>query len=102
MTVVVDRQQLRAFIQEKCNVSSVRNFQLDGATHIIEGRDLVLVIAPGSGKTLVLLAPLLWAQQHEELGIALIVVPSKFLTEQQVCLYLFCCRLMESDSDIPL
>lgn len=53
MTVVVDKQQLRAFIEEKCNISSVRNFQLDGATHIIEGRDLVLVIVSGSGKTLV-------------------------------------------------
>lgn len=84
MAVVTSRQELEKFIALECNVTTVRPFQLDGAMNIIEGRDLFLVIAPGSGKTLVLLTPLLWAQNRMESGIAIIVVPSKYLTEQHV------------------
>ena len=63
---------------------SVRDFQLKHATDLVEGKDLFLVISPGMGKTLVIHAPLLVAHHRGETGIALIIVPTKLLAEQQV------------------
>ena len=52
--------------------------------NITNGRDVFLVSAPGSGKTLVMAAPFLAAQSLGQAGIGLVIVPSKILTEQQV------------------
>ncbi len=78
------RAWLEALINDKCGIATVRPFQLDHALDLINGRDVFLVIAPGMGKTTVLLAPLLAAQARKESGIAIIVVPTKLLGEQTV------------------
>lgn len=53
---------LENLIREKCSPSTVRDFQLQHGLDLVLGTDLLLVIAPGMGKTVVLLAPLLYAQ----------------------------------------
>ncbi|KAH8096825.1 hypothetical protein BXZ70DRAFT_1065905 [Cristinia sonorae] len=58
-------------------VTRIRDFQLDHGLDLINGRDVFLVTAPGSGKTLVSIAPLLWAQSMKQSGIAIVVEPSK-------------------------
>ncbi|TCD63703.1 hypothetical protein EIP91_005108 [Steccherinum ochraceum] len=62
---------------------SIRDFQLEHGLELVRGHDVYLVIAPGKGKTLVSLAPLLAAQELGQSGVAIIIEPSKFLTEQQ-------------------
>lgn len=83
-TVKTEREWLSDLLTRKCSVASIRPFQLDHGLDLIHGRDVFLVIAPGSGKTLVSLAPLLAAQELQQSGVALCIEPSKFLTEQQV------------------
>jgi len=68
---------------EKCSLSTIRPFQLEHAMDLNAGKDLFLVIATGMGKTTVLHAPLLAAQARCEKGIALLIVPTKILVEQQ-------------------
>ena len=75
---------IKTILLETCRVPSVRDFQLKHATDLVEGKDLFLVISPGMGKTLVIHAPLLVAHHRGETGIALIIVPTKLLAEQQV------------------
>jgi hypothetical protein len=52
---------------EKCNLSTIRPFQLEHAMNLNAGKDLFLVIATGMGKTH---TPLLAAQARWEKGIA--------------------------------
>ncbi|EIN10568.1 P-loop containing nucleoside triphosphate hydrolase protein, partial [Punctularia strigosozonata HHB-11173 SS5] len=73
---------LESLLKEKCNITSVRPFQLDHGLDLMAGRDLMLVTATGTGKTTVLHAPLLAAQARKETGIAFIVIPTKLLGEQ--------------------
>ena len=75
---------IESILLRTCHVPSVRDFQLKHATDLVEGKDLFLVISPGMGKTLVIHAPLLVAHHRGETGIALIIVPTKLLAEQQV------------------
>ncbi|KAF8868796.1 P-loop containing nucleoside triphosphate hydrolase protein, partial [Mucidula mucida] len=49
---------------------------------LVRGRDVFLVIATGSGKTLIILAPLIAAQACRKSGIALLLVPTKALGEE--------------------
>ncbi len=78
------RNQLEELLREKCSFASVHDFQLDCGLNLVEGRDLFLAVAPGMGKTAVMAAPLLMAQHRKEKGIALVIEPTKILTEQQV------------------
>ncbi|KAH8088994.1 P-loop containing nucleoside triphosphate hydrolase protein [Cristinia sonorae] len=77
------REWLQNILLQRCGHTRIRDFQLDHGLDLINGRDVFLVTAPGSGKTLVSIAPLLWAQSMKQSGIAIVVEPSKFLTEQQ-------------------
>ncbi|EIN09491.1 P-loop containing nucleoside triphosphate hydrolase protein [Punctularia strigosozonata HHB-11173 SS5] len=84
LTPVNSRLWLDGLLREKCKISAPRPFQLDLGLHLINGRDVLLVIATGQGKTTVLHAPLLAAQARKENGIAFIVIPTKLLGEQHV------------------
>ncbi len=75
---------LKSLIIQKCGITSPRDFQIKHGLDLVRGKDLFLVVAPGMGKTVVMAAPLLAAQAAGTQGIALVVVPSKILTEQQV------------------
>ena len=75
---------LDALIREKCRVDCPRDFQIKHGLDLINGKDLFLVVAPGMGKTTVMMAPLLAAAERKESGIAIIVVPTKLLGEQTV------------------
>jgi len=55
---------------EKCNLSTIRPFQLEPAMNLNAGKDLFLVIATGMGKTTALHMPLLAAQACCKKGIA--------------------------------
>ncbi|KAL6302971.1 hypothetical protein BKA93DRAFT_735885 [Sparassis latifolia] len=79
---------LATLVQEKCGLSHVWPWQLDHALNLIASNVLFLVIAPGSSKTLVICAPLLAAQSHGCSEIALLVVPTKILTKQQVAVFI--------------
>jgi superfamily II DNA or RNA helicase len=50
-----------------------------------EGKDVFCVVATGMGKTVILQAGALAAHARGENAIALIIVPTKVLVEQQVC-----------------
>ena len=76
--------ELEELLKEACNISTARQFQLECGLDLVNKKDLFLVAAPGMGKTIVMAAPLIAAQKAESYGIALVVVPTKTLTEQQV------------------
>ncbi|KAH8099265.1 hypothetical protein BXZ70DRAFT_1009082 [Cristinia sonorae] len=86
-TVCSQRDWLENLMKRRCSLPAIRDFQLQHGLDLIHGKDVFLVIAPGGGKTLVSLAPLLYAQEMRESGIALITEPSKFLTEQQSAVF---------------
>ncbi|KAK7684243.1 hypothetical protein QCA50_012620 [Cerrena zonata] len=69
---------------------SARARELNTSSHLVLGMDLLLVIAPWMGKTVVLLAPLLHAKSIGQEGITLVVMPSKFLTEEEAATF---CRV---------
>lgn len=73
---------LKKLLQEKCHFHNVRDFQLKHGLELADSKDVFLVIAPGMGKTTVMLAPLLAAQARDQPGIGLIVVPTKALGVQ--------------------
>lgn len=75
---------LDRLLREKCNVLALRDFQLRHAVDIVDGKDVFLVIAPGLGKSLVLLSGLIAAQARGEKGIAFLIVPTKALAQQHV------------------
>ncbi|KAJ6614662.1 hypothetical protein B0H10DRAFT_2044250, partial [Mycena sp. CBHHK59/15] len=74
---------LDALLWEKCRVPSLYPHQLAHSKDLNDGRDMVLVLATGLGKTLILHAPLIAAQEGQEWGIAFLIVPAKVLAEQQ-------------------
>ena len=76
---------LEALLRNKCGYSQLRDYQLKHSMDLVNGRDLLLVVRPGGGKTTIMLAPLLVAQARRESGIALVIVPTKLLAEQLVC-----------------
>ena len=84
------RQWLDALLREKCQVASLREHQLIHGMDLNNGQDLFLVIATSQGKTIILHAPLIAAQAQQENGIALLIVPTKVLVEQQVRYWYSC------------
>ncbi len=85
------RQNLETLLKMKCGFSNIKPFQLDHGFDLVCGKDVFLVIAPGAGKSTVICAPLLVAQDLGETGIAIAIVPTKILSEQLVgCLYHLC------------
>jgi superfamily II DNA/RNA helicase len=67
---VNSRPWMENLLLEKCNLSTIRPFQLEPAMNLNAGKDLFLVIATGMGKTTALHTPLLAAQACCEKGIA--------------------------------
>lgn len=82
--VVTSPAQLEILLRDKCHIPTLHDFQVQQGYDLVCGKDVFLVVAPGMGKTVVMAAPLLAAQAAGEQGIALVVMPSKILTEQQV------------------
>lgn len=82
---VNSRPWLEKLVQDKCGYTP-RGPQLEHGQDLNEGRELFLVMAPGGGKTTVMMIPLLAAQARGESGIAIIIVPTKVLAEQIVYL----------------
>ena len=78
------RAWLEQLLQRILQYETLRPFQLDRSLDHVDRRDVFLVVAPGMGKTVAFLAPLLAAQEQRESGIAIIIVPMKFIAEQQV------------------
>ncbi len=78
------REELGALLHKYCSIPAARDFQITHGLDLVLRKDLFLVVAPGMGKTVVMAAPFLVAKERKEQGIALVVVPSKILTEQQV------------------
>ncbi|KAF7291508.1 Nucleoside triphosphate hydrolase protein [Mycena kentingensis (nom. inval.)] len=74
---------LDQLLRERCKVSKLWPHQLELSMHLIEGKDVFSVSATGTGKTVVLQAPAIAAQARGESGIALMIVPTKVLVEQQ-------------------
>lgn len=81
---VNSKEWLEALLRDKCGYPQLRDYQLKHGLDLIHGRDLLLVVRPGGGKTTIMLAPLLAAQARGESGVAIIVVPTKLLGEQLV------------------
>ena len=65
-------------------LASVRDFQLERARQVIQGQDVLLITATGSGKTVVLLAGAAAACELGENAICVYIAPTKALVEQQV------------------
>lgn len=78
------KQELETLLKNQCGFREIKQFQLDHGLDLIHGKDVFLVIAPGSGKTTVMAAPLLAATKFKETGIALVIAPTKYLGEQLV------------------
>ncbi|KAI5890741.1 P-loop containing nucleoside triphosphate hydrolase protein [Schizophyllum commune H4-8] len=64
-------------------LASVRDFQLERARQVIQGQDVLLITATGSGKTVVLLAGAAAACELGENAICVYIAPTKALVEQQ-------------------
>ena len=79
-----ERNWLETLLKTKFRYDALREFQLDGISSLIQMRDIFVVVATGMGKTTILLGPLLAAQDRGQSGIALIIVPTKRIAEQQV------------------
>lgn len=75
---------LEAALTKHFKIPSLRDFQLHHSLQIINGSDLMLMIATGQGKTVVLLAGLVAAHERGENAICIYVAPTKALVEQQV------------------
>ncbi|KAJ6610162.1 hypothetical protein B0H10DRAFT_1638125, partial [Mycena sp. CBHHK59/15] len=74
---------LDVLLREKCRVPSLYPHQLAHSKDLNDGRDVVLVLATGLGKTVILHAQVIAAQERQERGIAFLIVPTKELAEQQ-------------------
>jgi ERCC4-related helicase len=77
---------LQTVLCAAANVPSLRDFQLELASHICKGTDVFLVIATAKGKTLVLLSGLIAAHARHQQGIGFLIFPTKALAIQQVCI----------------
>ena len=80
----ITRISLDILLRERLQLSQIRPFQLDCGLLVNNRTDVFLVAGPGLGKTVVLLAPLLVHQDVKKAAVALCIVPSKILAEQQV------------------
>ena len=71
---------LKQILLKRCHIEA-RPFQPENGLYLALGTSVVVVSPPGSGKSVLMAAPLLAAQERKESGIALVVVPTKFLGE---------------------
>ncbi|GJF00722.1 DEAD/DEAH box helicase [Phanerochaete sordida] len=79
----ITTENVTAVVCEGCKIKELRPFQVPHIVDMSLGKSLVLVAAPGSGKTIIMAGPLLVAQAMGQSGIAFVVVPSKILVDQQ-------------------
>ncbi|KAJ7183812.1 P-loop containing nucleoside triphosphate hydrolase protein [Mycena filopes] len=70
-------------LRARCAVAKLRPYQLELGLEIEKGNDVFCVSATGTGKTVVLMAGAIAADARGEKGIALFIVPTKILVEQQ-------------------
>ncbi|KAJ7773883.1 hypothetical protein B0H16DRAFT_1362819, partial [Mycena metata] len=70
-------------LRARCKVSNLWPYQLELAMEVNTGTDVFCVNATGTGKTVLLQAGAIAAQARGEKGIALMIVPTKVLVEQQ-------------------
>ncbi|KAK7027150.1 P-loop containing nucleoside triphosphate hydrolase protein [Favolaschia claudopus] len=76
-------QWMERVLSARCKLTRLRPFQLDLALEIDNKKNVFCVIATGMGKTVVLMAGAMAASARSEKGIALLIVPTKVLVEQQ-------------------
>ena len=62
------RDEINELLCQKCNITQAHDFQLNHGCDLVNGKDVFLVVGPGMGKTLVLCAPLLYAQKKKVSG----------------------------------
>ncbi|KAJ7320908.1 P-loop containing nucleoside triphosphate hydrolase protein [Mycena albidolilacea] len=74
---------LDCVLRVRCAVAKLRPYQLELGLKIDNKQDVVCVNATGTGKTVVLMAGAIAADARREKGIALFIVPTKILVEQQ-------------------
>ncbi|KAJ7307865.1 P-loop containing nucleoside triphosphate hydrolase protein, partial [Mycena albidolilacea] len=77
-------QWMERVLCTRCKVAKLWPYQLELSLDIDNGKHVFCVIATGMGKTLVLMAGAIAASARGERGIALFIVPTKTLVEQQV------------------
>ncbi|KAJ7689946.1 P-loop containing nucleoside triphosphate hydrolase protein, partial [Mycena rosella] len=70
-------------LRSTCKVTKLWPFQLELSIDVNDGIDVFCVIATGMGKTVILQSGAIAAHARGEKGIALIIVPTKVLVEQQ-------------------
>ncbi|KAK7058204.1 P-loop containing nucleoside triphosphate hydrolase protein, partial [Favolaschia claudopus] len=80
---VNSREWIEELLRIRAKVREVYPHQLELAMHINAGKDVVCVAGTSKGKTLVLQSGPIAAQARGEKGIALMIVPTKVLVEQQ-------------------
>ncbi|KAK6995702.1 P-loop containing nucleoside triphosphate hydrolase protein, partial [Favolaschia claudopus] len=76
-------QWMEHILCTSCKLTQLRPFQLELAVEINKKNHVFCVIATGMGKTVVLMAGALMANARGEKGVALLIVPTKVLVEQQ-------------------
>ncbi|KAJ7245531.1 P-loop containing nucleoside triphosphate hydrolase protein [Mycena rebaudengoi] len=83
LPAVNSREWLDSLLRVRCKVSTLWPHQIDLSMAVNEGKDVFCVVATGMGKTVILQAGALAAHARGENAIALIIVPTKVLVEQQ-------------------
>ncbi|KAK7063962.1 P-loop containing nucleoside triphosphate hydrolase protein [Favolaschia claudopus] len=76
-------QWMERILSATCKLTRLRPFQLELALEIDKKNHVFCVVATGMGKTVVLMAGAMAASARSEKGIALLIVPTKVLVEQQ-------------------
>ncbi|KAK7013410.1 P-loop containing nucleoside triphosphate hydrolase, partial [Favolaschia claudopus] len=76
-------QWMERVLSATCKLTRLRPFQLELALEIDKKNHVFCVVATGMGKTVVLMAGAMAASARSEKGIALLIVPTKALVEQQ-------------------
>ncbi|KAK7021543.1 hypothetical protein R3P38DRAFT_2533465 [Favolaschia claudopus] len=80
---VNSREWMEELLRTRAQVREVYPHQLEMSMHINAGEDVFCVAGTSMGKTLVLQSGPIAAQARGEKGIALMIVPTKILVEQQ-------------------
>lgn len=74
-------------IESRCGYEKAHDWQGELTQTVEEGEDVVLTLRTGGGKSTLFMAPILVAQERGEKKVGIIVVPTKALTLQQVCIH---------------
>ncbi|KAJ6481318.1 P-loop containing nucleoside triphosphate hydrolase protein [Mycena vitilis] len=80
---VNSREWMDELLRTRCKVATLHPHQLELAMHINRGKEVFCVSGTGTGKTVIFQAGPIAAQARGEKGIALMIVPTKVLVEQQ-------------------